>query len=49
MLEGVDTPKIDIPFSITIANACSRTNLDLFDLDVPDTNLNSLLDEPKFQ
>ena len=49
MLEGAETPKIDIPFSITIAKACSKTNLELFNFDFSETNLNSLLDAPKFQ
>ena len=30
MLVGVETPKIDIPFFITIVKLCKRTNLEVF-------------------
>ena len=49
MLLGVDTPKIDIPFFITIDSACKRINLELFNMPFSETNLNSLLSIPKFQ
>ena len=32
MLFGVETPKIDIPFSIVIAKACKSWNRDLFEI-----------------
>ena len=49
MVLGVDTPKIDIPFLITIDKACKRTNLGLFKLPFSGTNRNSLLSFPTFQ
>ena len=49
ILFGVDTPKIDIPFFITIDKLCNRTNLDVFCSLLLETNLNSLLSLPKFQ
>ena len=49
MLLGVDTPKIDIPFSITIDKACKRSSLELFDFLFSKTKRNSLLSFPKFQ
>ena len=48
MLLGVETFKINIPFSITIDKACKRTNLELFNLPPSKTNRNSLLSLPKF-
>ena len=49
MLRGVETSKINIPFFITIAKACKRTNLALLIFLLPETNRNSLLSLPKFQ
>ena len=49
MLFGVDTPKIDIPFSITMASACKIINLE-FSNDLSFLiNLNSSLSFPAFQ
>jgi len=49
MLLGVETPKINIPFFITIDSACRTTNLELLILLSLETNRNSLLSVPKFQ
>ena len=49
MVLGAETPKIDIPFLITIDKACKRTNLGLFKIPFSGTNRNSLLSLPKFQ
>ena len=49
MLLGVETPKINIPFFITIDSACKTTNLELLILLCFETNRNSLLSLPKFQ
>jgi hypothetical protein len=49
MLDGVDTPRIVIPFLITIDNACKKANLELFESPLSFINLNSLLSFPKFQ
>ena len=49
MLFGVETPKIDMPFFITKANACKIANLKLFAGLLFKINLNFLSSFPKFQ
>ena len=49
MLRGVDTPKIDIPFFITIDKACKSTSLQLLGVPFTEINLKSLFSLPRFQ
>ena len=49
ILFGTETPKINIPFSITIDKACNKSNLELLCFFLLIINLKSLFSLPKFQ